>query len=322
MPSSDAVRERTARARAAETPARPAGAADPADAGRASRIISAERLSEYTPFAMHTLTREDAGTGAPNAENAAKNAAGAAGAGAARSNAGPIFAQFGAGQPGASAGASGGTSFGASFDAPEPREARAAHDDGRKAGLVEGFRRGFDAGVAHAEAEQRKAEERAGATLAQRVDALCTSLCERLEAVERHAADEIVTLALEVARQALRATLAVRPETIVPVVQEALAHLIDEHVRLHLHLNPDDVALVRAELGERLAGARCSITADPSIERGGCRIDTPRASVDATVQTRWRRTLASLGRKADGSIGGAADGSIARESAPDGQAQP
>jgi len=166
---------------------------------------------------------------------------------------------------------------------------------GHKLGLAEGFRRGFDAGVDHAHAERAERERQAGAELASRVASLVEDVQQRLVAIEREAADEVVALALEVARHAVRTTLAVKPESIVPVVQEALASLVDESVRMHLHLNPDDEALVRDELGARLARANCEIVADAWIDAGGCRIDTPRAEIDGTIQTRWRRTLAALG---------------------------
>jgi flagellar biosynthesis/type III secretory pathway protein FliH len=35
---------------------------------------------------------------------------------------------------------------------------------------------------------------------------------------------------------------------------------------------------------------------DASVLPGGCRVETPRQAVDATVQTRWRTALAALGR--------------------------
>jgi len=170
---------------------------------------------------------------------------------------------------------------------------------GHKAGLTEGFRRGFEAGAAHARAEHAEHERRSGAQLADRIASLTEDFRRRLETIERSAADEVVELSLEVARHALRATLAVRPETIVPVVQEALACVFDESVRLHLHLNPMDEALVREELGPRLAQSNCEIVTDASISAGGCRIETPRAEIDATVETRWRRTLAALGHGGD-----------------------
>lgn len=184
---------------------------------------------------------------------------------------------------------------------PQPAAAPAREPDagdfeaGRKAGLADGFRQGFDAGVTHAQAGYREREVQAGKRLAERVHALDQALRERFEEIEREAADAVVALALDVARQALRSTLAVRPESIVPVVQEALASLFGESVRVHLYLNPGDAMLVREELGARLANMNCDIVADPSISAGGCRIETPRAGVDATLETRWRRTLAAIG---------------------------
>ncbi|MCO5099833.1 MAG: FliH/SctL family protein [Burkholderiaceae bacterium] len=185
-------------------------------------------------------------------------------------------------------------------DAPPTRHAEREHAApdyaaGRKSGLTEGFQRGFEAGVAHAHADREAHEKAAGGALAARIETLVADLGERLQALEREAADEVVALAIEIARHAVRTTIALRPETIVPVVQEALASIVDDSVRMHLHLNPADAALVRDELGTRLANTNCEIVVDERVEAGGCRIETPRASVDATLGTRWRRTLAALG---------------------------
>jgi flagellar assembly protein FliH len=38
------------------------------------------------------------------------------------------------------------------------------------------------------------------------------------------------------------------------------------------------------------------VVEDPQIERGGCRLETPSTEIDATLETRWRRVIASLGR--------------------------
>lgn len=275
MLSSDALRDHVAalgRAQAARAAPR---------AG--NRIIAAERLDRYTPFAMHELSGERAGT--PDED------VGGAGAAAAdeptivgRDPARDPFERFAA-EPSSH---------------PLERDGfEAGYRAGHDAGYAEGLERGYEAGTEHARRQQRLADEQAGATLGQRIESLSGALEDRFAELERDAAEQVVALALEVARHALRATLAVRPETIVPVVQEALSSLLDERVRMHLHLNPRDAELVRDELGERLAARNCEIVADPTIEAGGCRIETPRAEIDATVATRWRRTLAALGREAD-----------------------
>lgn len=269
MPSSELLREQVdTLARARSAPPRPG-----------NRIIAAERLERCTPFAMHELSPEPV----RDVEEPADAADCAAADRGARDPRDP-FERF------------------ATSAASHPLERdgfEAGYRAGHEAGRAEGFDRGFEAGSEHARRRQQHAEEQAGATLAQRVESLHQALEGRFADLEREAADRVVTLALEVARHALRATLAVRPETIVPVVQEALSSLFDERVRMHLHLNPRDAALVHSELGERLAARNCEIVADPSIEAGGCRIETPRAEVDATVTTRWERTLAAIGRDAD-----------------------
>lgn len=271
MLSSDALREHVAtlgRAQAARAAPR---------AG--SRIIAAERLDRFTPFAMHELSGGRAGT--PDEDAPVAGAAAADEARRARSDPFERFAADAASHPLERDG------FEAGY--------RAGHD----AGYAEGLERGYEAGTEHARRQQRLADEQAGATLGQRIESLSGALADRFVELERDAAEQVVALALEVARHALRATLAVRPESIVPVVQEALSSLLDERVRMHLHLNPRDAELVRDELGERLAARNCEIVADTTIEAGGCRIETPRAEIDATVATRWRRTLAAIGRESD-----------------------
>lgn len=233
-----------------------------------SRIIAAERLARYTPFTLDPLP----GDGRSAFEPDASPDDGGDPAGAAPSR----------------------------HEAPD-------FDAGRRSGLAEGFRSGFEAGRAHAESEQAQRTAHAGATLASHIEELYEVLRQRFAEVERHAADEVVSLALEVARQTLRSSLAVRPEAIVDVVQEALAHLFDDRVRLHLHLNPADLGLVRDELGARLASMGCELVADPTLSAGGCRVETPRAAIDATLETRWRRALAAIGRDGDGSLAGDGD---------------
>ncbi len=271
MHSSEALRKR-----AAEWAAAAAG-----DTGRpARRIIAAEQLRGYVPFAMNELSREKVRPfGTPVGELDE------------RRNAARHFADFNQqDEPGANETEDYQTGYQTGLKA------------GREAGFADGVKRGFEAGMAHAERERTQAEEAAGNTLAQRMQTLHGELQARFEQLEREAADEVIALALEVARHAVRATLAIRPESIVPIVQEALTSLLDDRVRVQLALNPADIEIIQHELGERLAARGVEIVGDPGITAGGCRLETPLADVDATVETRWRRTLAALGRDVRGAI--------------------
>ena len=59
-----------------------------------------------------------------------------------------------------------------------------------------------------------------------------------------------------------------------------------------------DMELVKLHLADELRAAPWRLFADESITRGGCRAETSFGDIDATLQTRWRRVAASLGRDA------------------------
>ena len=176
---------------------------------------------------------------------------------------------------------------GAERDAPDATRAPTYED-----GLRDGYARGLEEARLEA-AHARRLESEA---LARRADALLGALTGQLAEVQQAYADEVVSLAVEVARSAFGAALRVRDDAVVPAVVAALAALGDEHATATIRLHPDDAALVGEQLAPMLAARGAQLVADDSVEAGGCRVDTARSSVDATVATRWRRALAALGR--------------------------
>ena len=53
--------------------------------------------------------------------------------------------------------------------------------------------------------------------------------------------------------------------------------------------------LVRARLGDEIAGGGWRIVEDTQVTRGGCRVETASNQIDATAETRWQRIAAALG---------------------------
>ncbi len=153
--------------------------------------------------------------------------------------------------------------------------------------IAEGRAAGYAAGVAAA------ASERA------RLAALLATLAESVGDHEQRLADEVLDLALVLARQLVGEALAVRREFILPVVSAALRQLPQSTQRVELSVNPTDSALVRSLLDSEPLGARCQLVDDTSIAPGGCRIETEQCDLDVTVPSRWRRLLANLGRSDD-----------------------
>jgi flagellar assembly protein FliH len=53
--------------------------------------------------------------------------------------------------------------------------------------------------------------------------------------------------------------------------------------------------LIREQIGEQLAQTGAQIIDDPEISSGGCMIVAGASEVDATIETRWKRVLESIG---------------------------
>ena len=155
----------------------------------------------------------------------------------------------------------------------------------------EGFRQGYAAGLSQASADVARLQSIAG------------QFAQASAALEDALADRLLDLALDIARQMLRADLKARREALLPVVREAMQCLPDQAQRPQLLLNPADVELVRARIGNELQLNGLGIVEDHRIEPGGCRIVATNCEVDATLPARWRRVLAVLGKDAAWSDG-------------------
>ena len=110
-------------------------------------------------------------------------------------------------------------------------------------------------------------------------------------------AQAIVKLAVDLARQVVRESIAVRPELIVPIISEAIGGIARSAEPGGIHVHPDDLAIVQERLGDALEHGGWKAFADERVERGGCRVEFAGGQVDANVAVRWQRVMAQLDRQ-------------------------
>lgn len=151
----------------------------------------------------------------------------------------------------------------------------------------QGYAAGYAEGIADAQA------------VADQIGAILGTLQQAVGDLDQRIADQLLATAIEIASQVLRQSLQVKPELLLPVVREAVAalHLNSGHPALLIH--PDDAALIRAQMGDHLAHNNWRIIEDPSLTRGGCRVELGASEVDATLETRWRRVIEAIGVSQD-----------------------
>lgn len=163
------------------------------------------------------------------------------------------------------------------------------------AALEQGYREGLASGQAAAAAEADAARARVDAVV-ERLEALCGRVAAAVAPLDAATARAAVDLACTMARQIVRHELALRPEMILAVIEEARAALPAERRQVRVLVHPDDAALVEAHAhvgGDEHSPWR--VIPDPTVERGGCRIEASSGDVDATLATRWAGLYESLG---------------------------
>jgi flagellar assembly protein FliH len=153
------------------------------------------------------------------------------------------------------------------------------------------FERGREQGVL--EATEAAARVRAGHL--ERIGRLIDHLQRQLDELASAGADAVLDLAIDVARQVVRREIETDRMLALPAVREAVALIADHTAHPRIHLNPGDFDLIRGELQADAVHRGCRFVADPSVEPGGCRVDSPQGQVDGTLRTRWNRVIATLG---------------------------
>lgn len=159
-----------------------------------------------------------------------------------------------------------------------------AHEEGYGAGHAEGLAAGRKQGQAQAEEEAR------------RLAALLASVETAVGQFEQDTAEALLGLALKIAEHILRQALKAKPELLLPMVQGVMEGVPQHAPHPHLHLHPEDAALVRTHMSSELTQGGWRIIEDQRIARGGCRIETAISEVDATLPHRWQRLAAALGQ--------------------------
>jgi flagellar assembly protein FliH len=167
-----------------------------------------------------------------------------------------------------------------------------AHQEGYAAGLAAGHAAGHATGYDQGKAIGL-AEVQAQAQVLRQVAA---SFEHALLAIDVEMAEHLVTLAFDIARQVVRQNIAIDPNALLTVAREVIAAeptLVGNPLLL---VNPADLGAIELHLKDELLAAGWTVRADPAVERGGCRAQANSGEIDATLQTRWERVSAAIGR--------------------------
>jgi flagellar assembly protein FliH len=101
----------------------------------------------------------------------------------------------------------------------------------------------------------------------------------------RHEAEEdLVALALAIARRILHRELTIAPEALLGLVKAALEK-IDGRELHSVRVRPEDAAMIQQHFEKMGLPRRVEVIGDPGLERGAAILDSSRGALDASVET-------------------------------------
>jgi flagellar assembly protein FliH len=148
---------------------------------------------------------------------------------------------------------------------------------------------GYAAGKAQFDAQLAQLQERIN-----RLDALLQFQARPFAELDAQVEKQLVTLALTVAKHLVRRELRIDPTQVVAIIRSTVALLPAAARDVRVHLHPEDAALVREKLVQPQAERAWSIVEDPIMGRGGCRVTTDNAQIDARLDARLGAAISAV----------------------------
>jgi flagellar assembly protein FliH len=158
--------------------------------------------------------------------------------------------------------------------------------------LQESEARGYQEGLAKAQAESQMTLEALAARVAQ-LDSILQLLGQPLQQLDGEVEKELLRLTLAVGKQLARRELRVDPTQVIGIIRESLAQLPLSAREVRVHLHPEDATTVRERLAEPSKERAWTIVEDPTLSRGGCMIRTENSQMDVRLDSRINAIIAN-----------------------------
>ncbi len=168
-----------------------------------------------------------------------------------------------------------------------------ALDNRQRAAIEELYAKAHADGFAEGRAEFEVRNAELAARIA-RFDSILGLLSQPLADLDVQIEKQLVTLALTVARHLVRRELRIDPTQVIAIIRETVALLPAAARNVRVHLHPEDAALVRERLAAPQSEGAWTVIEDPVLGRGGCRVTTDTAHIDARLETRLGAAITNV----------------------------
>jgi flagellar assembly protein FliH len=175
----------------------------------------------------------------------------------------------------------------------DERKAAAAAEAIARVAREQSEQRGYEAGMAKAQAEMQGKLAELDARI-KRFDGVLSFLAQPLQELDEEVEKSLLQLALSVGKQLARRELRLDPSQVIAIIRESLQDLPASAREPRVHLHPEDAAVVRERLTEPAGEERAwKLVEDPTMSRGGCVVRTENSQIDARLESRIGTVIAN-----------------------------
>jgi len=115
---------------------------------------------------------------------------------------------------------------------------------------------------------------------------ICNELDKLRETILKNSIPEMKELVMDISEKVIRHSISEQEETITATIREAI-QLAVKSDEIQIQINPDDlkcIELKKQEIIDSISGLHnIVLQSDPTIERGGCKLESSSCTVDATL---------------------------------------
>jgi len=142
----------------------------------------------------------------------------------------------------------------------------------------EAYQGGYQEGLA---AGEQELNARLG-----RLDGLLGCLTRPFNDLDQQVQEELVALAVTLARHILRRELKQDPNHVIGALRDCMDILPSQARDVTVHLNPEDAVLVQEYLQQSTGDQAWRVNEDPTLEPGSLRVTSDSSAIDARLETR------------------------------------
>lgn len=176
--------------------------------------------------------------------------------------------------------------------ATEDKKAQAAAEAIAQIAREQAQQRGYEAGMAKAQAEMQPRIAELDARI-KKLDALLQFVARPLQELDAEVEKTLLQLTLAVGKQLARRELRVDPAQVIAIIRESLAELPSTAREIKVLLHPEDAAIVRERLTTPVSERAWNIVEDPTMSRGGCLVRSETSTIDARLDSRINTVIAN-----------------------------